>query len=83
MPSAQLTLRNVDAELAKRLRAISAERGESLNSTVLALLRQAVGVDARRERLRRYATWTADDLNEFNASLNQQRVIDNRDWGTF
>ncbi len=82
MPSAQITLRNVDAELAKRLRAISAERGESLNSTVLALLRQAVGVDARRERLRRYATWTAEDLREFNSSLNEQRTIDDRDWGT-
>ncbi|MXZ70152.1 MAG: hypothetical protein F4Z04_01385 [Acidobacteria bacterium] len=83
MPSAQLTVRNVDEELARRLRAISSERGESLNSTVLALLRQAVGVDARRERLRRYTTWTAEDLREFNASLNEQRVIDERDWGTF
>ncbi len=81
MPSAQLTLRNVDAALSKRLRAISAERGESLNSTVLALLRQAVGVDARRERLHRYVTWTPDDLRRFNALLNEQRVVDERDWG--
>ena len=80
MPSTQLTLRNVDPELLKRLRAISQETGDSLNSTVLRLLREAVGVSARRERLRRYAGWTADDLEEFDAELRAQRVVDARFW---
>ena len=39
-------------------------------------------MSARRERLRRYTTWTADDLKEFNASLDEQRVLDERDWKT-
>lgn len=76
MPAGQITLRNVDSDLSGRLRAISRERGESLNSTVLRLLRGAVGLDARRERLQRYAGWTADDLEAFNAALRAQRVID-------
>ncbi len=80
MPSTQLTLRNVDAALSKRLRAISAERGESLNRTVLQLLRDAVGIDERRERLLRYATWNDEDLQEFTAALDAQRVVDGRDW---
>ncbi|MDE2905254.1 MAG: hypothetical protein F4X11_12410 [Acidobacteria bacterium] len=80
MPSTQLTLRNVDPELSRRLRAISEERGDSVNSTVLRLLRDAVGLNARRERLRRYAGWTADDLEEFDAALRTQRVIDARSW---
>lgn len=80
MPSTQLTLRNVDPELSKRLRAISQETGDSLNGTVLRLLREAVGVNARRERLRRYAGWTADDLEEFDAELRAQRVVDARFW---
>lgn len=74
MPARQITLRNVDSDLSQRLRAISLERGESLNSTVLRLLRDAVGLDARRERLRRYAGWTGDDLKAFNAALRAQRV---------
>ena len=74
MPARQITLRNVDSDLSQRLRAISLERGESLNSTVLRLLRGAVGLDARRERLRRYAGWTGDDLEAFNAALRAQRV---------
>ena len=61
MPS-QITLRNVDPELSRRLRAISAERRESLNATVLHILRSAVGLDERRERLARYTTWNEDDL---------------------
>ena len=80
MPTTQITLRNVDPELSRRLRAVSAERGESLNSTVLRLLKDAVGLDARRDRLRRYVTWTADDLSEFTNALRAQRVVDERYW---
>ena len=78
MPVTQITLRNVDPELLRRLRAVSAERGESLNSTVLHLLKDAVGLDARREHLRRYVTWTADDLSEFTDALRAQRVVNER-----
>ena len=75
MPASQITLRNVDPELSRRLRAIGAERGESLNSTILRLLRGAVGLDARRERLRRYSRWTPGDK-----ALDAQRVVDARYW---
>lgn len=76
----QITVRNVDPELSRQLRAISAERGESLNSTVLRLLRDAVGLNARRERLRRYVGWTSDELEEFSAALRAQRVVDEQYW---
>ena len=52
------------------------EPGESLDSTVLALLRDAVGREVRRTRLRRYVTWTPADLDEFTAALRSQRVVD-------
>ena len=80
MNATQLTVRNVDPELSRQLRAISTERGESLNTTVLRLLRGAVGLDARRERLRRYVGWTADDLGEFTAALRAQRVVAEQYW---
>lgn len=80
MPSQQLTIRKVDEQLSSRLRAVSDAAGESLNSTVLRLLRDAVGVDARRERFRRYATWTDEDAKEFDAALRAQRVIDEEQW---
>ena len=36
--------------------------------------------DARRERLRRYTGWTADDFEEFDTAMRAQRVIDARPW---
>ena len=80
MPASQITLRNVEPDLWERLRAIGLERGESLNSTVLRLLRNAVGLDARRERLARYTGWTDDDREAFDAALRAQRVVDGRSW---
>ena len=80
MPANQITLRNVDPELLRRLRAISTKRGESLNSAVLRLLKDAVRLDARRDRLRRYITWTTDDLAEFTDALRAQRIVDERYW---
>lgn len=80
MPPTQLTIRNVDEDLSERLRAISAAAGESLNATVLRILRDAVGVDARRKRLLRYATWTQEEADEFDAVLREMRVVDAKLW---
>jgi len=80
MPASQITLRNVDPDLSAQLRVLSQLRGQSLNATVLELLREAVGIDARTERLRRYATWNQEDLREFNEALNAQRVVDEGHW---
>ena len=41
----QLTIRGVDASLVTHLRAEAQRRRSSLNSTVLQLLREAIGVD--------------------------------------
>lgn len=76
----QITVRGVSKELSERLERLSRARGKSLNATVLELLEQAIGVDARRERLERYATWTREDLQEFNGALEAQRCIDERAW---
>ncbi len=76
----QLTIRGVSDELGRRLTRLSRERGESVNSTALAILEEAVGIDARRQRLERYATWSSNDLAEFDRALADQRVIDDGAW---
>jgi hypothetical protein len=76
----QLTIRGVSDELGRRLTRLSRERGESVNTTALAILEEAVGIDARRRRLERYATWSADDVAEFDRALADQRVIDDELW---
>lgn len=76
----QLTIRGVPDDLAERLRVLARERGQSVNATVLSLLQAAVGLDARRARLVRYATWTDHDLEEFERSLHEQRQVDSDLW---
>ena len=76
----QLTIRGVSEELGRRLARLSRERGQSINATALAILEDAFGLDARRSRLARYATWTPDDVSSFDRALADQRVIDDDLW---
>jgi plasmid stability protein len=76
----QMTIRGVPEEVAGKLLRLSRERGRSVNSTVLEILSQAVGMDARRERLARYATWTSEDLAQVEDAVAAQRVIDDSLW---
>jgi antitoxin FitA-like protein len=79
MPT-QITIRGVSEELSRRLARLSRERGQSINTTALGILEEALGIDARRKRLARYATWTPDDATEFDRALADQRVIDDDLW---
>ena len=72
----QLTIRGVSDDLARRLARLGKERGESVNTVALDILQSAVGVSARRQRLARYATWSPEQLNEFDEALDMQRAID-------
>ncbi|MEX2555723.1 MAG: Arc family DNA-binding protein [Actinomycetota bacterium] len=76
----QITLRHPAPELARRLKTLAEARGQSLNSTILQLLEEAVGVESRRERLMRWATWNEGDAAEFDAALRAQREIDVELW---
>jgi hypothetical protein len=50
------------------------------SSDWLRLLEEAVGLDARRQRLERYATWTDEDLEDFETTLRDQRQVDDELW---
>lgn len=76
----QLTIRGVPEDVRQRLASLSRSRGLSINATVLGILKEAVGVDERRRRLERYATWTPEDLEQFERALREQRRIDDALW---
>jgi plasmid stability protein len=76
----QLTVRGVPDEVGLRLDTISRAKGKSVNRLVLEILEAAVSVDERRERLKRYVTWTEEDLREFEEILETQRTIDDELW---
>jgi plasmid stability protein len=76
----QITVRNVDDDLARRLKERAAARGTSVNETVLEILRDATGANARRRRLERYANWTAREAARFDDAVRAQRVVDEKLW---
>jgi hypothetical protein len=76
----QLTIRGVSDELAERLRSVANGRKESVNRTVLRILELTVGLDPKRRRLSRYATWTEKDAQEFDWALREQRRVDDDSW---
>ena len=74
-----LTIRGLPEEVADRLEAERRRRGESLNQTVIELLRHALGLESgqRYENgLRRFAgTWSEEEFEEFEANtLNFEEV---------
>jgi plasmid stability protein len=80
MPAKQLTIRNVSPELAQRLKSLAEHRNESVNATLLYILRQVLDVNERRKRLQRYVTWSPEDAAEFEDALKEQRQIDHELW---
>jgi hypothetical protein len=76
----QLTVRGVPSEVRRRLTNLSRTRGDSVNTTILRILEQAVGTDGRRRQLEQYATWNADDAADFDRALAEQRTIDADLW---
>jgi plasmid stability protein len=78
--SRQLTIRGVPDEVAISLERVSRARGRSVNATVNQILADAVGPEARLVRLRRYVTWTEEDMREFSEALAEQRSIDAETW---
>jgi hypothetical protein len=65
------------------LQRLAETRGTSVNTAILQLLQQAVGLDesARRRRLARYTTWSEGDLRQFQGALSAQRKVDPKLWG--
>lgn len=88
MPSPyQLTLRSTDHQLRTALRREARRRRASLNRTVLALLRERLGLDAdepdpeTHDDLDHLAgTWSQEQAKEFDEALREQRQIDEKLW---
>lgn len=80
MQSKQISVRGVSPQLNRRLAELSRARGKSVNATVLELLEQAVGLNGRKDWLRRFMTWTLEEVREFDAIVRDQRTVDEKLW---
>ena len=78
-----LTVRNVPDELAEALSSEKERRGQSLNGTILALLKQALGLGggSRTNGLERLAGgWSRAEAEEFDEAVAVFEQVDDGLW---
>ncbi len=82
-----ITLRNLPPELAKRIEEESAQRGTSLNKTIIRLLEEALlrSKSGKKEVLHHdldslAGSWSETDADEFDHHLRSDRTIDEELW---
>jgi plasmid stability protein len=81
-----ITIRGIDEDLKDRLRETARESGDSLNTTILKLLRSGLNLD-RKPPYPEYhdldglaGTWTAKDREEFDRFQEGFNRIDEEMW---
>ena len=79
-----LTIRNVPERLAQAIDQERKRRDTSLNSTVLDLLGESLGIGAAGPRTNGLSelagTWTAEELQEFAAAVAPFDAVDDDMW---
>ena len=81
-----ITIRGIDPELENRLRRVAGENADSLNATILKLLRRTLGLE-RTKPFPTYhdlddlaGTWSAEDEHEFNSIQTGFEKVDEELW---
>ena len=81
-----ITIRGIDEELGKSLRKTARENGDSINSTLLKLLRKSLSLDKPkmypeyRDLDELAGTWSKNDEEEFNRIQKGFEQIDKELW---
>ncbi len=79
-----LTVRNLEPDIAKALERERRRSGESLNKTIMNLLRRALGIERGKKfsnGLAKFAGgWTEEDLREFEKNTAFLNQIDEEMW---
>jgi len=82
-----ITLRNIPANVAKAIQDKAREAHASMNRAVVLLLeeRLGLGTDKKKERIHHdldhlMGTWSAEEADEFDRALREQRRIDPELW---
>ena len=81
-----ITLRNIPADLGRRIERRAKEKGSSMNKTVIQILEDALGTSRKRAVQLHHdldhlaGSWSEDEAREFDEDLAAQRKIDPEPW---
>lgn len=80
----QLTLRNIPDDLDRSIRDYSQKKGQSINKTVLDLLKKEFGLPIEGNKKRDLSfisgTWTQEEFDEFEENVKVFEQIDKDIW---
>ena len=79
----QTTIRGIPTDLEQQLRERARRSGESLNRTLIRLLREAVGLNTSRQKRDLSAlagTWSQEEADKFDREVRRFEVIDDELW---
>ena len=80
----QITVRGIPKELEQEIEARARAHGESLNKSVIRLLKQAVGLDRPQKKKRDFSAlagkWGARESSEFERNVRLFETIDEEVW---
>lgn len=85
--NAEITLKNIDDEVLKRLKAEAKRRGIDLNTYILKIFKKVVGLDTDKDRDDVYhdldylaGTWTEEEAEAFTKATEDFEKIDKELW---
>jgi plasmid stability protein len=80
----QITVRGIPDDLQREIQSRAQAHGESLNKSVIRLLKQAVGLDRPEKKKRDLSTlagkWEAGEAEEFERNVRVFETIDEDLW---
>ncbi len=83
-----ISLRGVNDEVAKKLKEEAEQRGTSVNTLILQLIRAGIGLKAPAVRRHEYhdldplaGTWAEEDAAEFMRAVSDFERVDKELWG--
>lgn len=82
-----LTIRDIEPDVAKKLKATAKEQHKSMNQLVLEFIKRNLGLEKEKKFTREYndldglfGTWSSEEFNSIQGKLDQERKIDKDLW---
>lgn len=82
-----ITIRGIDNSISEKLKETAKNEGKSVNSFVLELINQGVGISKKKTSMKKYkdldhlfGKWSDSEFKRIQGFINDQRKIDQELW---
>ena len=82
-----ITIRGIEPDIAKKLKAAASEQNKSLNQLMLEFIKKNLGLEKQKKYTRKhndldnlFGSWSESEFNQIEKKINQERQIDQDIW---